>query len=665
MYYVEHRDNLLNNKSLRNTVVPIDKLYEKVDPYLDNYRGLFYYSDDILKHVADNNTVSGFKGKSFAPYLVWDFDSSEPEEARTDAMELIGRLIDNYDVQEDEIAIFFSGKKGFHIEVSTAGIKNIGDTLHENTPVHIRKICLTIADGLKTLDRGIYNLNRLYRISGTLHNKETDVDGKLIKLFKTNLTPEFLFNNDIKSIQKYAVELRMPEKVNAVSKPDKLSKLAQKVINQIKDLVKETIDLPTLNQEGLSDENLAPIRTKICQWRIQQGDYTEGRNNALLRAAVHEKQQGKPREVVKYTLMGILEVMNQRDPKKAQLDPITDFEIETIVRQAFEKEFEFGCNDIILGDTLCSKKCYLAPAKFNESKAETKTILEAYHNSKVFFKNYYENIVPTGFKILDEKMPLFLNTFNLIVGIEGVGKTALLLNILKSASQSDLPALLFNMDMGQEMLVQKFAPILIADKKHISSKDFMESFARNDTALIKLVEDEFTILSDKILISSQRTISVKDIEKEIDIREKMWGKKIKLIMVDYVQLLKSEKEGYHGHTANAEDLASLAKKRGVCILGLSQTSRAYRNGNQEQILAQGSGAWEQQASTQMNCFRPYKETHPDYDYFISVKMMKNRLGSCDRVDLFFDTPSGVIRDLTKEEALQLEAIKQSVEADEQ
>lgn len=667
MYYVEHRDNLLDNKTQRNTVVPVENLYQKVEPYLDSYRSMFLYDESILTHIASTGSVSGYNGKVYAPQLVFDFDSTDLDQARLDTLELVRRLIEEYDVKENEVSIYFSGRKGYHIEISSDNIRGLDHQFHQNTPLFVKRMCLAIGKDLATLDRGIYNSNRLYRIAGTLHNKESTVNGKSVKLFKTNLKLDFLKEHSTEDIQKYSMTMQIPSLLYPITNTEKLSALADQVINQVEDVTRD-VSLPVLNQVGIADENLAPARIKTCMWRLYQGDYTGGRNNALLRVADHEKKQGKPQEVVKATLYGVLDIMNRRDPVKAKVDPMSDQEVDTIVRQVFNTDIDFGCFDEVL-NSLCSKKCYLAPKKFNESKADTVTIAEAYKRSKQFYKQYNENLVTTGFKTLDDKMPLLLSTFNLIVGTPGTGKTSVMLNLLKNASEADMPALFFNMDMSEEMLIQRAAPVFMYERGYtgqLSGTDFMEAHANGDEALMKRAEDAFAKISENVLISSQRSMTVKDIEQEIDKQEKIWGRKIKLVIVDYVQLLKSDKEGHFNDQFNAEALTTLAKTRKICVLGLSQSTESgntpHNASKGEYNHAKGSRTWLDQASTQINCFRPFKDTHPEYDHIITARMIKNRLGDTSAISLYFHGASGIVRDLTYNEQMEFEALKQQLQA---
>lgn len=658
--YVEFRQELATNKTGRDCIVLLSELHKKVDPYKDSYRSLFYYDESILKHVTDKGTVSSFRGKAGADRLVWDFDNNDLGVARKDAVALVDRLINEYGLRESEVAVYFSGRKGFAIEILVDGIEGLDGVLDENIPILVKKLCTAIGGDLESFDRVIYNHNRLYRIAGTLHQKESEVRGIGIRLFKTSLPMHLFRQGSIDEIQEYSAKIQVPEAIEAISDISKISEKFKYIQTHVDEISREINTLPVAIQNGLPDEKEAPRNSKICIWRLCQGCTVSGRDNALLRVADHERKMGMPPEVIRAKIEGVLQLMNQRDPQKAKLDPFKEEDLDRIVRQVFNNDYDFGCNDMEL-DALCSKKCYLAPRKFNDSKADTVTLLDAYRRSKNFYQKYYENIVPTGFSAVDNHMPLFLSTFNLIVGKPGTGKTSLMLNIMKNASLSNIPALFFSMDMSEEMLIQRCAPILMVQNGDpaISGKDFMMAHARGDTSLMDKAQAAFEKISNNVQISSQRSMTVKDIEEEIDRQESLWGRKAKLVIVDYVQLLKSEKEGFVNDTFNAHALTELAKNKKVCLLGLSQTARSQQSN--EFIFAKGSGAWEEQASTQINCFRPFKDKYPEYDWIMSLRMMKNRLGATDVVDMYFHGPSGCMRDLQESEQIELAALKDRLE----
>jgi len=661
MKYIEFRKGLSQKHEKRNTVIPLSELPQHLDPQEDCYRSLFFYDQKFADHVKEKGTVSGYRGKAGIDRLVFDFDNNDLEIARQDSLKLINKLKKEYNVQESEVGIFFSGRKGFALELKTDGIGGIHNEFNENIPYVVKRFCLNLAQELESFDRVIYNHNRLYRIVGSIHQKASTIDNHEVHLFKTSLPLKMLQESSIKEIQKYCIQMRVPVEFDSISDATKLTELAKKVIKDIQNAVRHsTVTGIAMNSDGLPDSGKCPRGQKVCMWRLCQGTVTQYRDSSLLRIAVHEKKQGMPLEVIVGKLRGVLDKMDAADPEKAKLDPMNDYDLERIAKQALSNDYDFGCNDSILSE-ICDNSCYLSRSKSRNKRVVS--VADSYRRSKPFYREYYSNIVSTGLKGLDEEMPLFKGTFNLIVGKPGTGKTSLMLNILDSASRSGTKALFFSMDMSEEMLVQRFAPILLRDDKgrpKWSGKDFMIAHARHNEELMQEAEAVFDSLSDNVLIDYNTQISVENIRDEIKAQEVLEGRKPQLVIVDYVQLLHSEKEGYARHTENAVAITNLAKETGVCILGLSQTPRG---GKDAEVLAKGSGAWEEKASTQINCWRPFGQTHPDHDFTMSIKMVKNRLGPSKRVDVYWHGPSGIIRDLMEEEEMQLEALRHHLDHD--
>jgi KaiC/GvpD/RAD55 family RecA-like ATPase len=501
----------------------------------------------------------------------------------------------------------------------------------------------------------------LYRICGTLHQKPSEIEGNEVRLFKTSLSYDQLKTLSISDIRKYALELRLPIDVEDVLKPEKFSFLVESLKKDIDNLVKT---LPVFQQfNGLPDDTHAPYGQKVCIWRLSQGTITDYRDNALLAIADNDKKMGLPPEVIKGKLMGVLELMDKNSPNKAKVDPITEIDIDRIVRQTINNNYDFGCFNPILAK-VCSRRCYLAPKVFKDNITSVTTFLEAYRNSSKFYREYYKNIVPTGIRSIDDNMPLFLGTYNLLIGRPGVGKTSLMLNFMHNASKNDIPAIFYSMDMSEEMLIQRCAPIIIRNPDgtpKFSGKEFMQAHARGDLKIMAEAEEAFAKLSANVLISSKSKLTVDNIRKEIEMQEAIWGKKIKLLIVDYIQLLHSDKDGpYQNATFNAEEIKRLAKEMNLCFLGLSQTPRSGIS--ESDMVAKGSGAWEEGASSQLNCWRPFSKTQPQYDWILSIKMAKNRLGPSDQIDLYWHGSSGVIRDLEEGEQIQLTALKETLDS---
>jgi KaiC/GvpD/RAD55 family RecA-like ATPase len=654
--FVEFRCGLINREERAN-IIKLEDLSKNIIPNQDCYRSLFFYSDEILTHVTSTGSVSGYRGKTGLDRIVWDFDNEDLDIAKNNVLTLIDRLVTHYDILKYEIGIFFSGRKGFAVELNTKGIIGFDNVLSENIPILTKKFCTKLADDLESFDRVIYNTNRLYRINGTLHQKTSIVKGNEVRLYKTSISHDQLEVMPIEDIKEYCLELHLPIDVDPISKPEKLSELVGELKNDIDNLTKT---LPVFYQSaGMPDDTNAPFGQKVCIWRLSQGTLTEYRDNTLLAIADNDKKMGLPPEVIKGKLLGVLELMDRNNPNKAKLDPITEFDIDRIINN----NYDMGCFNPILAK-VCSKRCYLAPKVFKNDVTSVTTFLEAYRNSSKFYREYYSNIVPTGINSIDNNMPLFLGTYNLLVGKAGQGKTSLMLNFMRNASHNDVPAIFFSMDMSEEMLVQRCAPIIMRKQDgsaRFSGKEFMQAHARGDHKLMRDAEEEFAKLSANVLISSKSRLTVAEIRKEIEAQEARWGKKVKLVIVDYVQLLSSDKEGdYTNATFNAGEIKTLAKEMNLCFLGLSQATGNYNDSN---ILAKGSRAWEEGASTQLNLWRPFQKTNPEFDWVMSIQMAKNRLGPSEQVDLRWDGPSGICRDMQEGEQIELAALKATMEHD--
>lgn len=659
--YTEFVCGIDSLKKPRTNIIPISALEDHVDPYTDCYSSLYYFDDEILKYVTDNGSIKGFQGRVGADRVVFDIDKKgDLDKARESAVAVVDLLKKEFGLKDSEIGVYFSGNKGFAIEFKTKGIQQLDGVLDPNIPIYIKTFCKSLIKdmNLEGWDPTIYNTTRIFRVCGTLHQKDSEINGTAMKLFKTSITHDMLRKSTIDDIKGYASKIQIPLTYSTISDTTKLEAKFSHIINNIEQAIKESVSLPVFNN-GELDDSQAPKNVKTCIWRLYQGKYVDGRDNALLRIADHERKQGMPQPVVKSVLSGVLELMNQTDPQKASVDPITDFDLERIVKQAFSNSYDFGCYDPVL-DSQCSKVCHLAGRKFTDSKIEVVSLVDAYKSSKDWYKNYDKHLVPTGIKTIDQKMPLFAGTMNLIIGKPGTGKTSLMLNIMKHASNHQIPALFFSLDMGEKMLIQRCAPILLTEEltKPISGMQFIDAHRRGDTELMEKALKAFEKTSENVLISSNTTLTVDNIREELDKQENLWGRKVKLVIVDYVQCLKSQKESFANHEFNAHALTDLAAEKNVCVLGLSQSSRSYQKG--EDLLAKGSGAWEEKASTQINCFRPFESDNPEYDFIMSIKMKKNRMGDTPIVDVFFDGASGVVRDLTEAEQMQIIAIKEGL-----
>lgn len=636
----------------RNVIIRKDEFADHIDILKDCYRSLFYFDDAIVKHVEEKHTVAGFFGKAGIERLIWDFDNSDLNMAKSDVTSFVHLLIKEFELKEDEIAIYFSGRKGFAIEIETKGLYAFED-FNEKIPLYTKKCCITLAQHISSFDRVIYNITRLYRIENTRHQKASKLGGIETQLFKIPLTYTQLTTLTIEEIQKLATKPRVVPDINSITNPTKLNQLFQNIWSTV-DSYTTKVERGAKSSVDLVQHNGCPKNQKYCIWLLEQGVYTDNRDNALLIIAANDKKQGMQKEVIRSKLFGILDLMNQNNPEKAKFDPITESDIDRIMNQAFRNDYNHGCNNEILV-SVCQEKCYLYKAKENASNSGIITLLDAYNQSSEFYKNYYENLILTGIKEIDDNMPIFRGTCNLIVGEKGIGKTSLALNIIKNMAKFKIPTLFFNMDMSKELCMAKLGSILLADlaqKPTISTNDFMKAHTKQ--VFNGPFQEALENLSQWVSISSKRNLSIKDIMEELTHQEKVLNKKFKLIIIDHIQLLGSPtNKEYEKHTQNARLFSELAKNHNICVLGLSHAVM----GADGRLLAKGTRAWEEEAHSQINCYRLFQHNNPIQDKYINLQQEKNRLGTTDNSDIFYDGASGWVRALTEEEKTELVGLK--------
>lgn len=158
-----------------------------------------------VQHFANANRV---KGEPYMAPLYFDLDYSEnPAVSQADAVKLVKFFTEELDIKPNDIWIYFSGSKGFHILISSAAVG-----IQPRNDLH--KIFKHLAGylihrlGLVSLDLVVYTSARMLRLPNSMHQKT--------RLFKIELSMDELENKSLADIQEMA---RMPRR-NPVFSPE-------------------------------------------------------------------------------------------------------------------------------------------------------------------------------------------------------------------------------------------------------------------------------------------------------------------------------------------------------------------------------------------------------------------------------------------------------------
>lgn len=153
----------------RGTIVPVGDIKPKFFSEL-RYCSLFMFGQDILPYVKTHKSVKEFKGKVYCEAVWIDIDyAPDVNAARLSAIEIVKRLNADYGIDPDNLVIYFSGNKGFHIAIynGLVGFTHSTAILPEQMKSFVKRLTCDIAH----VDFIIYEPVRIFRIENSRHEK--------------------------------------------------------------------------------------------------------------------------------------------------------------------------------------------------------------------------------------------------------------------------------------------------------------------------------------------------------------------------------------------------------------------------------------------------------------------------------------------------------------
>lgn len=155
---------IINKRRIVDTSL-INEPYKLPDSFISWCR----FSDDIIKYQnAHKKSLKGYNGLCYSDFLPIDIDNKEkPEMSLQSCLDLLRFLEQKYYVPINTIRIYFSGSKGFHLEIPTILFGNIQPSFD------IPRIFKTIVKsfGFSDIDTKIYYQNCLWRLSNSINAK--------------------------------------------------------------------------------------------------------------------------------------------------------------------------------------------------------------------------------------------------------------------------------------------------------------------------------------------------------------------------------------------------------------------------------------------------------------------------------------------------------------
>lgn len=609
-------------------------LTDKILPHISEpekswFVTLYKYSQDQVEEYKKNGKIKGIRGAT-TNQLFFDFDSTDLNEAKENTANFIGKLIED-GFPEDSLQLFYSGGKGFSIHVDLSEF-----ITHEQFVSIIKQFHIQYK-----LDPKIIGPNQIMRVANTKH----DSSG----LFKIPLDIDEILSLSIKEIKELAKKPRYLSITHVVAK----------LPASYKNFTQASAPKKLTEELGLIDYTNKPKDWRNCKWSLLQGNFKSGeRHQALTILAATAKGLGYDRETAYYFCKSAIKKQARlHDSEEFSTDEVWENILESIYAHDW-KGGQYSCKSDLWLQSYCEglneHKC-----KNDKNLNPTIQIEEAFD----IFKDYAQNIdkltIKSGIPVLDKNLRMTIGMSVGIVASAGVGKTSIALQMLNSMSKREELCLFLSYDMFGALVYQKLV------QKHTGKEAdiIFNKFKAHDPAYEKEINDELSKEYKNVEFCFDAGQSIEDIENTIKAVEEKRGKKIRFIIVDYNELIITDKsDGTASSAYVAQSLRKIAKVHNCCVLSLLQPSKASGSPSDEinsYRAAKGSSAIEQSVSVMLGMSRPgYDPKRPEEDKFITIGCLKNRMGKIFSVDLFWNGLTGTVREMTQEEKGELQGIRQ-------
>ena len=259
---------------------------DRADVNREAYLSAFTFGAAFRRHLESTGSTKGYNGECFAFWLWWDIDREHDIEAATsDARRLCAGLCERFKLDGDELLIFYSGSKGFHVGLPTSLWEpELSVTFNQVA----RRFAETVAEqaGI-AIDTGVYDKVRAFRAPNSRHPKTG--------LHKRRLTFDELLHLSTAAIKKLAAEPALFD----VPKPPRVNSQAVADWRQATEQVAERSEA---NKQRRLDLNGSATLNRATLDFIRDGTTAGDRHRLLFSAAANLAEFGCSRALAEALL---------------------------------------------------------------------------------------------------------------------------------------------------------------------------------------------------------------------------------------------------------------------------------------------------------------------------------------------------------------------------
>jgi KaiC/GvpD/RAD55 family RecA-like ATPase len=604
----------------------LDK-YKKGEAYISAFK----YNENHKDLFKKTGSVAGITDV-VTDILYFDLDNKDLEVSRKDTITVVERL-ESYGISSDQLRIDFSGSKGLHIAIHTT------DSF---SPQEARSLATSIAGDLPSFDSSIYNANRIMRIEGSIHAKTN--------LRKTPLSFDELKTltiDDIKALSTEEYEYTKPPKVKL---PEAILKL--KSGNKSNSAVEVESDLGSVDYFS-NPLGLSPILLAMSQGFFPNGQ----RSNALIRLASNLRSKG----LTDTQCYFMLKAAADSQSRKYHSDKFSKEEIyNNIIKQVYGDNWNGGTftEDNYPTQLLDYYDSLGVPRKaFSEVSGYIVKIKDKFDE----FANYAQDIdkytMRFGIPSLDKALKARKGHLIGLLAGPGIGKTSFGITLLNNTSKEGAKSLFFSLDMFSLNVYQK----LIQRHTGYTEDEMFQFFKDKNASKIQefkqILEDNY----ENVSFCFKSSMDVKELKKAIKLEEEKLGRQLDLILVDYLELIETEKSDPTASSSEAINGLREIANDGRVVVVLLQPNKMSSKPDQPMLsynAAKGSSMIAQAVTAMITCHRPgYSSENPENDRFFSVNVVKNRNGPLSQIDFSWEGKTQTIKELTPEQRFELSVLR--------
>lgn len=616
----------------------------------DYYSSIFLYNEDqkrkaeeLIEITKDGKTFKRPKGVSgikevVTNKLVFDFDSDNLQNAKLDTIELIQRL-EGHGVNSQDLNICFSGSKGFSVELNTT---------ERFSPEEFKAIVHNLAADLKTFDPKIVDPNRIFRLPFTKHPKTG--------LYKTPLSKdelEGLSIEEIKELSSKALKVDADYLSYTTKLPESVKKL--KVVKKA--------ELPVKTAELINDIDLTNKPSWLSNWKyaLSRGLFKEGtRSYALTILAATCRNQGMSDTQAYYFLKAAAEEQSKRfGGDKFDKSEIWKNIIEVVYGQNWqggswsEDNFPEDLKQFLLSNGI---------PRIDQGSADelVETVKDGFGDFISYAKDIEKNTIKFGIPSIDKNLKIRKGHSIGLIAPPGVGKTSFAVTLTNNMSKEGSHVYFASYDMYKNNVYQK----LIQRHTGLKDDDIYKVFVEGN---LEKIEEFRKVLSDNygnVTFCFKNGQSIAQLKQSIKNAETRVGKKVDLVVVDYIELILSEKSDPTAASAEAAQGLREIANEGRVVLILLQPNKLSSKPNEPLTSynsAKGSSAIAQSVTSMLTLHRPGLHSRlRNEDNFIGLDCVKNRNGGLFSLDFYWDGKTQTFSEIDDVGRVRLENVRRMV-----